>query len=319
MERTPFDGCVYHVVSDAGANLAWQAFGRRAFGEADFRGAIADLRATRFRAFHSNLLRLNVTPADVDWYDDFSAVIQNARLSARIARIGLSAGIALDTEQYEHPLFDYSRQRDAGRRSFLDYAAQARRRGQELMRSLEEEHPGLTVMLTFGHSYVAWQMRTYKKPQAEVSYGLLASFVDGLIDGAARAKIVDGYEAAYGFREPASFDRAYQLMRAEAMPIVAEAAAYRRTVRSGFGIWMDFDWRQRGWRVSDFETNYFSPPRLYTVVRKALETSDGYVWVYGETPRWWSPEGGPAMLPAAYDYVLRRAKRDALRATTRLR
>jgi len=44
------------------------------------------------------------------------------------------------------------------------------------------------------------------------------------------------------------------------------------------------------------------------VVRKALDTSDEYVWIYTEKPRWWSEAGGPVNLPAAYDAALRRAK-----------
>jgi hypothetical protein len=42
-------------------------------------------------------------------------------------------------------------------------------------------------------------------------------------------------------------------------------------------------------------------------VRRALEVADDYVWIYSETPRWWSAEGKPAKLPTSYDQALRRA------------
>jgi hypothetical protein len=44
-------------------------------------------------------------------------------------------------------------------------------------------------------------------------------------------------------------------------------------------------------------------------VREALERSDEYVWVYSETPRWWSQEGKPVKLPEAYSAALRRARK----------
>jgi hypothetical protein len=44
------------------------------------------------------------------------------------------------------------------------------------------------------------------------------------------------------------------------------------------------------------------------VVRKALAMADDYVWIYGEAPRWWTPEGKPKDLPAAYDRALRTAR-----------
>lgn len=314
MERTPFDGCVYHAMAQTPSgpvNLTWQAWSRRAFQEHELRQAIDDLRATRFVRFRSNLLRFNVTPADLDWYDDHQGVIANARLAARIARVGRSAGIALDTEQYQGKLFDYTRQRDAGRRSFVDYSAQARRRGRELMQAFEEGYPGLTLLLSFGHSFVHLVGSTYNRAPPNNPYGLLAPFADGLIEGAQSAIIVDGYEPSYWFKEPGRFTAAYQIMRYGTLTKVADPARYRQGVSFGFGIWIDYDWRSHGWNAADFRSNYFQPEELYVATRAALETADEYVWIYSEQPRWWSKEGGSVKLPSAYDDALRRAKRHA--------
>jgi hypothetical protein len=43
-------------------------------------------------------------------------------------------------------------------------------------------------------------------------------------------------------------------------------------------------------------------------VRQALALADEYVWIYSETPRWWSKEGKPIKLPEAYEAALRRAR-----------
>ena len=91
--------------------------------------------------------------------------------------------------------------------------------------------------------------------------------------------------------------------------VVAVAAdLYRRRVSAGFGLWLDYDWRKTGWDVDDPSKNYFSPESFEASVRVALGRSDEFVWIYSETPRWWSPMGGPVKLPEAYDAAIRRAR-----------
>src|SRR5437660_305960 len=55
MERTPFDGCVFHVNAAAPQgkleNFTWLCWGRRAFTEAELKPALDDLKATAFRRF----------------------------------------------------------------------------------------------------------------------------------------------------------------------------------------------------------------------------------------------------------------------------
>src|SRR5436305_1343261 len=137
MERAPFDGCVFHVLVPSAQrgpeNFTWLCWGKRAFTEAELRPARDDLKATPVRRFTHNFLRFNTTPADLDWFDDFSAVVTNARLAARVAREGKCRGILLDVEEYGGKLFTYRRQRDAKKKSWDEYAAQARRRGGEVM------------------------------------------------------------------------------------------------------------------------------------------------------------------------------------------
>lgn len=309
VERAPFDGCVYHAMAGR-VNFTWKAWGRRAFRAEELEQAMRDLRATRFVRFRSNFLRLNVTPADLDWFDDHGAVVANARLAARVARAGRSAGVVLDTEQYEQKLFDYRRQRETGGRSFAAYAAQVRLRGREVMEAFEQGYPGLTVLLSLGHSAAFWPEPGGHQPLATVYYGLLPAFVDGLIDGARAGRIVDGFEPSYAYKQPERFRDGYRTMSEGVLPIVADPDRYRRVMSFGFGIWMDYEWRRHGWNVFDFSKNHFTPAELQTAVRAALQTADEYVWIYSEQPRWWSPEGGPLRLPAAYDDALRRAKRD---------
>jgi hypothetical protein len=191
MEQTPFDGCVFHVMVPAvkdkegsGANFTWECWGKRAFTDADLAPALADLKAAPFKRLKDNFLRFNTTPADIDWFDDFAAVLANARLAARVAREGGCRGILFDIEQYKEQLFNYRKQRDAGTKPWKEYAEQARKRGKEVVEAFQEGYPDLTIFLTFGYSLPWQQSQGGKKPLAECSYGLLAPFMDGMVDGA---------------------------------------------------------------------------------------------------------------------------------------
>src|SRR3954464_10505426 len=109
MEQTPFDGCVFHLTGDS----LWGVWGVKAYTDADLKPALDDLKATPFRRFMHNFLRVNTTPGKLDWFDDHSAVVNNVRQMARVAREGKCKGILFDIEQYDGPLFDYGKQRDA--------------------------------------------------------------------------------------------------------------------------------------------------------------------------------------------------------------
>jgi hypothetical protein len=313
MERTPFDGCVFHVTCSKSdgtqASFTWDGWGRRAFTALELQPAVDDLRATRFRRFTHNFLRFNTTPGDVDWFDDFSAILNNARLAARVAHEGKCRGLLFDIEQYNTPLFDYRRQRDSSAQSWNAYAAQVRRRGEEVMTAFQQGFPGLTVFLTFGYSLPWSESDAGKKPLAECHYGLLAPFLDGMVAAArGRSRLVDGCELSYGFKDTAHFESMYRTMKEGLLPIVAEPEKYHRVFSAGFGIWLDEDWRRKGWNVEDVTKNYYTPVEFEASVRRALEIADDYVWIYTETPRWWSPSGNPEKLPAAYEEALRRAR-----------
>jgi hypothetical protein len=314
LERTPFDGCVFHVDArpQAGkpASLTWEGWGKRTFVEEDVRTARDDLRSVHPERFTRNFLRFNCAPGDIDWFDDFTPVHANARLAASLARDGKAVGILLDTEQYQGRLFEYRSQRDAKSKPWAAYASQVRRRGAELMTSFQDAFPDLVVFLTFGTSLPVRDQIRSGKPLEQGEYGLLAPFVDGLVEAArGKTRIVDGFELSYGYTTKARFDEGYRLMTEGVASTVRNRAAYDRVVSRGFGIWLDYDWRAKGWDVVEPSKNHFSPEAFEASVHAALDRSDEYVWIYSETPRWWSPGGGSVKLPKVYDDALRRARR----------
>src|SRR4051794_378349 len=145
MERTPFDGCVFHPTATGPGgkreDFIWQCWSNRAFTRAELQPALDDLKATPLRRFTSNFLRFNTAPGSLDWFDDFAAVVNNARLAAAVAREGKCAGVLFDVEEYNAKLFTYPSQRDSKTKPWDAYAAQARRRGREVMRAFQEGFP----------------------------------------------------------------------------------------------------------------------------------------------------------------------------------
>ncbi len=311
MEKMPFDGTVFtvHATNEAGKqDFLSTAWGHKTFSAEDFTKAIDDLRATKFDKFTDNFARFDVTPGDVDWFDDFSAIKNNARQIARVAKIGGAKGVLFDIEQYASPLWDYSKQPTTGKkRPFAVYAAKARIRGHEVMEAFQSEYPGITVFLTFGYSLPWEEMQVKKDKLSDVHYGLMAPFLNGMIEAAeGNTKIVDGFEVSYGWRKN-EFPDGYREMREGVLPIVADPAKYAKVVSAGFGLWMDYDWRKTAWDTKDFSRNHFTPEQFEKSLTAALARSDEYVWVYTEKPWWWGPEGSKE-LPDAYISAVRSAR-----------
>lgn len=314
LERSPFDGCVFHInyrkANSKSGTFTWQCWGKEAFVEADFKAAIDDLKATPFKRFRHNFLRFNVTPGNVDWFDDFGAILGNAKVAARVAKEGGCPGLMFDIEQYNDQLFNYAKQRDAKTKAWEAYAEQAKRRGREVMEAMQEGYPGLTVFLTFGYCMPWSETDGMKKPLREGSYGLMAPFFDGMLSAAAgKTRFIDGCESAYSYFEAKKFKRSARLMREDVLAMVADRERYRERFTISFGLWLDYDWRKLGWNVDDPGKNLHTPEKFEGILRTALETADEYVWVYSETPRWWSDDGKPLKLPPAYDAAIRKARR----------
>lgn len=286
MEKTPFNGCVFRMnykCEDGSSplpkgarglstgNFTWECWGKKRFTEEQLKDAVDDLKNTPFRRFTHNFLRFNVTPGDVDWFDDFSSILSNAKLAAKVARqvpirnsdgihrdsFGSGVkGILFDIEQYNSALFDYSKLRDNSTKSFEEYAEQIRKRGKELMEAFQSEYPNITIFLTFGYC-LPWAQMGGEKKLEEVHYGLLAPLLDGMVDGAnGESVIVDGCELAYSYKDTSRFAKAYKMMTEDVLKIVANPQKYKSVFSFGFGVWMDNNWRRSGWNTENFENNF---------------------------------------------------------------
>jgi len=314
LQASPFDGCVFHVnyrlPNGTVRSFTWDLWGRARFKPGDLDSAGSDLVATKFGRFRENFLRVNVTPGDLDWFEDYSSVMNNLELAARLAKQGGCPGILFDDEPYRVELWNLQAQAKAYHHATDSLYAQVRRRGGEAMAALERGYPGLTVFLTFGYSEPMSESVGYRKPVSDTRYALLVPFLDGMIAAASdSAVIVDGHEGAYPFRDPALFAARSDSMRHAAKRLAAQPERYSRLLSVGFGIWLDVHADQVGWHIDHPESNYFTPSAFAVSVQAALDHADRYVWIYNQRPRWWTVEGGRKDVPAAYDSVLRAVRR----------
>jgi hypothetical protein len=304
MEQFPFDGLVFHALTGKRANLAWEVWGGRKFAADDFQQAVADLKATRFSRFTERFLRVNVTPGKVDWFDDeaWACVVNNFGVAAQVAKEGRCKGFMFDTEQYEGvKVFDYRQQKEKDKKTFAAYQAKVRQRGREWARAVNQQFPDITILLTF--AYALSQRTGSAKDRSGAAYGLLADFLDGVLDACSRETVlVDAWEFSYPYKERQQFEQAYETITKKAPGWTAVPEKYKGHVKAGFGVWMDH--KRKGWDVADFSKNYFGPGELEAAVRSALAVSDGYVWIYSERPKWWTKE----LLPQAYVEALAKAR-----------
>ncbi len=304
MEEMPFDGLVFHVTSARGGNFTWEMWGTRRFQRSEFDHAVADLKATPFRRLTERFLRVNVTPGRVDWFDDaaWAVVRNNMQVAAQVARDGGCKGFMFDVEQYEGQLFHYAKQTHHASKSFAEYQAKVRQRGAEWMKTVAGEYPQITILLTFGYSIA---QGPDGKDRSGVPYGLLADFLDGMLEACpAGVRLVDAWESSYPYREASQFRQAYETIKERSARWSAVPDKYRQHVSAGFGLWMDCNWRSRGWNTSDFSKNHFTPEQFAESVRLALLTADQYVWIYTEQPRWWTRQ----RLPKEYIQAVRAAR-----------
>ncbi len=287
MEKSPFDGTIVSAIGTNGDDLGWLAFGARALKRESFAEAVKDLQATPRHRFTDCFLRVNVTPGNVDFFDDagWSGIVSNGKLAAWIAHQGRLKGWMFDIEQYEKQTFKYHDQPGSKDKSFTDYCAVARRRGNEFMKAVNSEYPDITILFTFAYTLMAGDWN--RLPEAQ--YGLLPSFLDGMLEvSTEKTAFVDANEFAYPSKTRKEFEFLHMHVHIGGKNLSKIQDIHEKKMRVGFGVWMNNDWRNKGWDPIHTEKNHFQPAELRESLRLALEISDRYVWLYTENVNWWT-------------------------------
>lgn len=311
MEEMPFDGTGINIAIDrskptigdgvTGNLLGWQVMGRRSFQVDEFREAVTDLKAAKWRRFTDNFvpvaLSASGSASGLNWFDDerWRIVVNNFGVLARLAAEARLKGLILDPEHYNYALFSYSAQRRQIDRSFDEYVEVARRRGREIMTAIAAHLPDVRIFSLFGHTLPLSQLKPGKRLQ-DTDYSLLPAFYDGLLEAMpAGANLIDGYEFAYPFKERHRFLEGHRRIHQDALQVSAVSEEYRQKVKAGFGLMLDYGGR----------SDYFTPKALQQALAHAIEISDGYVWLYSQGPQFFPP----SQIEASYIEALAAARR----------
>ena len=300
MEKSaPFDGIVYDLVArnaDGKTCASQSLFTPERWNRDDFKTCVDDLNSCEFTRYKHNFIRINFYPAQFAWSDDeaWRAVCEKAAICAWVAQ-QTRGDICLDFESYGAHIFKYDPKSSA---TFEDAKALARRRGAEFTRAILEEKSDVTLLCLWMNS-INFAAGRAERPDSVLragAYGLLPSFIDGMLDAARpETRFVEGCENGYYMNGREEYQRA----SLDALLLTGPGAAlvspenrgkYRAQVSSGFGFYLDMYSNPEGSRyyrgAEPGETRF---DRLCVNLTAAWDAADEYVWVYGEQKRWWAP------------------------------
>jgi hypothetical protein len=356
MERTPFDGWVFYAAPALSgvkphraqfSKGAWQDF---EFAKEHFAKAVADLKQYQSETVTENFLRMCVSPGAVDWFDDrFSVIVSNMKIAAWIVKEGGQKGLMFDLEQYpsawiaksdgkfevirrrDNTIFNYQARPLKKQKSIKEYAAKVRIRGKEIMQTMQEVYPDITIILPISYPYIylkPWPKghlpNEPKQPRLRANHadprkiewkddGLLAPFIDGLIEAAGRqVQLFDGGEFTYTYITKGQYNKARQIVRQDVLPLVGvDRQLYEENFKIANAVWLDClygVWSPK-WDSKDFSRNFWQPAEFQLAVANAMRASDKYTWVYAERVVWRGPSRN---VPKAYEDALFAAKEEVL-------
>jgi hypothetical protein len=296
---TPFDGITLVArfthdgkTHDENGVLVPQKWPRAALAP-----ALADLRAARFTRLKHNFVRVNSTPGALDWFKDtdWDAAAHNIANIAWLAKQAGLKGICFDPESYGDKQYRWKPESGP---TFKETQEMARRRGAQMMRAITREYPDITV----------WGLWLFSLNRASVgdagetdalqtdNYGLWPAFVNGWLDALPpRARLVDGVEDAYYFRDLNDFAAMYNNLRGVNGPLLSALLApenrtkYQTQVSVSFGVYLDayLDPESSRFYLGPLTPGGTRLARLRETLLRALSVADDYVWLYNEQVKWW--------------------------------
>ena len=317
IESLPFDGMV--INDDAADNL---------FKEGEVRTVeqclqiLAPLNPNPFRRFKFNFSAVFMGQANPppELFDDdgWNRVVSNSRNYAEaIQRVGIP-GIFLDNEVYQWAGHDptpanpnanpnswwYYPDNYIPGRSLPDYIAQAKLRGQQLMKALTDAYPKIRVVVL--HCLYECCSAT---PPSVTDWGggsdgwLYGAFFTGMMESkSSESLLVDGGET-YHYRTRPDFDSSYQwrkygMAAAETSCLFmtsSDKALWPSRVNFSFGVY-DKPYPPPPGKTADMNSTI-----ARTTVANALCLADLFVWHYSEGLDWWAPPGSGGTPPPVTD------------------
>ena len=318
LEELPLDGSVISIrlkpaltkihaelatpLSSAHSRLPWQSTW--------FAEAMNQLQQMTVGTGQDCWIGIHANPGDVSFLDDqgWEAIVEHWRIAARMTKAGGLRGLWFDPEAYSLPHSQFQAAtflRKDKSVSFDALADAARRRGSEVMRAIQTEHPRIEVASCFWMSFLL-RDRLMMGPTplddqgnrkidfqwrlAGHQYGLLPAFMTGMLEAADDSIVFyDGCEDAYWFESESAFTvHADQVRRRGRMLIDEDVRPkYDAKIRLAFPVFVDLSGKNLipRWTLSpDCEDR---GKVFQEQLRRAAEASDEMVWLYSERGTWW--------------------------------
>ncbi len=298
MEKRPFDGLLFRLKANG------MVLEPTPINEADLAEDLEAVDKIRWEKFTDNFVMMYAASTQ-DWFNDdhWKAIEHNTELVTRVARRAGCVGVCFDAEPYGTNPWAY---RDAPHRdtkTYADYKAIVRKRGEQFVRAIEREFPDATI-LTFFHASI---YRKFCRPMPEnvrkeelekTTYALLPAFVEGMLQGSQTdIRIVDGNEGAYYYTNSLEYFNLYHAVTQRARYLIPPDVwpAYYAKVRMGQALYIDQYYGMR--KTEKTLGNYMTPEEqakwFEHNIYWALYTTDRYVWCYSERMNWWTDTGVP--------------------------
>ena len=316
MEKRPFDGIIFRTKGFD------HAFDTNVWKKEELQPQLDTLARIKWRKFTDNFLTLYAAnKSNMDWFNDnhWNTIVENMKLFSSAVQTGHCVGVCFDPEPYGTDPWVYpGSYKD---KSFDEVAEQVRKRGQQFIRALETNVPGLRLLSFFqfglyGDILDEPDTKVRQEKLLKKWMVLLPSFYIGILEGASPDTIlIDGNESAYYYESPDSFFRAYHLIRQRAQALIPEdlRRKYNAQVQAGMALYIDQTLAKR----TQETTSHFLPPQEQLRFFEhnayyALTTTDEYVWCYSERMNWWLPPEKvqpDRVLPAGVEEALVSAKK----------
>jgi hypothetical protein len=288
MEATlPFDGVGITGTSgwsimDPGTSISYGTF----------MSELAPIRGLTFTRLKHNLLAVYVNrPAD--FFNDWSATIQNfSNLAAALRDSGVE-GILFDNEPYKIDPWNYPSYPSldaqynipnscdyASTKTLAQYCAQASLRGQQIMQAMVAQFPQIQVMFLHGpYESFSGTPSSILPNNAAWANALEGPFTVGFAEGSGPSSAVqDGGEL--NFTTLSQYQAAYQYRKftfaSDATNVPFIPTSFRPLWSQTMGV--DFEVYNR----SGPNNSPLSAAALQSTMTNALQTTDRYVWFYSE-------------------------------------
>jgi hypothetical protein len=230
-----------------------------------------------------------------DWTDDqhWSSVLKNTRSLARLAHRGSFKGLVFDMEPYGKNPWDYATQPSHGKFAFAAFQDIVQKRGEDMLRAMQEEFPGLDVFCLYGLSAMTSLLDDPSAQMSEQGYGLWPAFFGGWIKAAAPpTRIIDGNEPSYYYTSEKNFSASKNRINAELAQFLKPElrADYKQKISLGQAVFLDgiMNLHQSPRFIGYyFKTDQQRLSFLQHNTALGLKSADSVVWVYAEKVSWW--------------------------------